>query len=226
MTDKITLPIKVLLSAIKKLQTTFTAEELAIACWEEYPEDFGLRGYHDKHPDSNRIYTHIMSNTGFLAKNGYYVSLGQKKYKITDKGRNFAYTFTKDDVSETNETKVSRQALDRNVLLRIKKLVKSSFWKKSVIKKEIDSIRFFEFFTMLGITSAASSQQLNNKVNELDELLAVFHRFKTNIIIDDNKNLTMSAEHIKLFENAKNMCFKKFDDELSTIRKRNRVNSR
>jgi DNA-binding PadR family transcriptional regulator len=84
-----TLPEKLLLAAShleEAGQTPFSAEALVVSAWQKYPRTFGLKGYEDKYPDSNRVLAQIMGEKG-LPNRGWMVKVGQKLYALTRDGR-------------------------------------------------------------------------------------------------------------------------------------------
>ena len=48
-----------------------------MAAWQKFPKTFGLKGYTDQYPDSNKILSSIMGEKG-LAGRGWLVKMGQK----------------------------------------------------------------------------------------------------------------------------------------------------
>src|SRR5436190_18470149 len=88
--DDFTVPEKILLAAEnleKQGQSPFTAEMLIVASWQRFPSTFGLKGFTEKYPDSNKILSSIMGEKG-LARRGWLVKMGQKLYAMTREGRN------------------------------------------------------------------------------------------------------------------------------------------
>ena len=84
-----TLPEKILLAASHledQGQTPFSAEALIISAWQKYPRTFGLKGYEDNYPDSNKVLSGIMGEKG-LPKRGWMVKVGLKLYSLTRDGR-------------------------------------------------------------------------------------------------------------------------------------------
>ncbi len=84
-----TVPEKILLAASvleTRGETPFTAEALIVCSWKGYPVTFGLKGFADQHPDSNKILASIMGEKG-LAKKGWLQKVGQKLYILTEDGR-------------------------------------------------------------------------------------------------------------------------------------------
>jgi hypothetical protein len=84
-----TVPEKILLAADqleKQGQSPFSAEALIVASWQQFPRTFGLKGYADQYPDSNKVLSSIMGVKG-LARRGWLVKMGQKLYALTREGR-------------------------------------------------------------------------------------------------------------------------------------------
>jgi hypothetical protein len=68
-------------------QSQFSAEALIVTSWQKFPRAFGLKGYADQHPDSNKVLASIMGTKG-LARRSLLVKMGQKLYALTREGRN------------------------------------------------------------------------------------------------------------------------------------------
>jgi hypothetical protein len=84
-----TLPEKILLAASAledEGQSPFSAEALIVRAWQSYPTTFGLKGYAEQYPDSNKILTALMGEKG-LARKGWLSKVGQKLYSLTREGR-------------------------------------------------------------------------------------------------------------------------------------------
>jgi hypothetical protein len=84
-----TLPEKILLAASQLEdagQSPFSAEALIVATWQANPRTFGLKGYADLYPDSNKILSGLMGERG-LTKRGYLVKMGQKLYALSREGK-------------------------------------------------------------------------------------------------------------------------------------------
>jgi hypothetical protein len=84
-----TLPEKILLAALEleeRGQSPFSAEALIVASWQKYPKTFGLKGYADQYPDSNKVLSSIMGVKG-LAGRGWLQKVGQKLYALSREGR-------------------------------------------------------------------------------------------------------------------------------------------
>ncbi len=84
-----TVPEKILLAAFQleeQGQSPFSAEALIVAAWQKYPRTFGLKGYDEQHPDSNKVLASIMGEKG-LTRRGWLSKPAQKLYALTHDGR-------------------------------------------------------------------------------------------------------------------------------------------
>jgi hypothetical protein len=84
-----TVPEKILLAAHQleeSGQSPFSAEALIVAVWQQNPRTFGLKGYAEQYPDSNKVLTSLMGEKG-IARRGWLNKVGQKMYSLTREGR-------------------------------------------------------------------------------------------------------------------------------------------
>ena len=84
-----TVPEKILLAALEleeQGQSPFSAEALIVAAWQKFPKTFGLKGYAELYPDSNKVLSSIMGVRG-LAGRGWLTKMGQKLYVLTRDGK-------------------------------------------------------------------------------------------------------------------------------------------
>lgn len=75
-----------LLVAAGGLGETFTAEDLTVAVWKIDKRGFGLRGYWDEYPDSNKVYPYLMGQRG-MVQTGRLKKIGPKVYALDRIGR-------------------------------------------------------------------------------------------------------------------------------------------
>jgi hypothetical protein len=57
----------------------FTIEDLIVLVWEKNKQQFGLEGYEEKYPDSQKVKCVVYGNRG-LARSGYLVKTGRRTY--------------------------------------------------------------------------------------------------------------------------------------------------
>jgi hypothetical protein len=84
-----TVPEMILLAASdleQQGQSPFSAEALIVTSWQKFPRAFGLKGYADQYPDSNKVLASIMGTKG-LTRRSLLVKMGQKLYALTREGR-------------------------------------------------------------------------------------------------------------------------------------------
>lgn len=108
-TVEYTLSEMILLAAHKleeQGQTPFSAEDLIVMSWRQFPRGFGLKGYADKYPDSNRVLSSIMGERG-LARKGWLAKQGQKLYSLSKEGQRVVKQIV-DGVADEEEERPSR----------------------------------------------------------------------------------------------------------------------
>jgi hypothetical protein len=84
-----TLPEKILLAASTledQGQSPFSAEALIVSAWQKFPSTFGLKGFEQQYPDSNKVLAMIMGEKG-LPGRGWMAKVGQKQYALTRDGK-------------------------------------------------------------------------------------------------------------------------------------------
>jgi hypothetical protein len=84
-----TLPEMILLAAWELEEggkTPFSAEALVVTSWQKFPRAFGLKGFAESYPDSNKVLASIMGQKG-LARRAWLVKMGTKQYALTREGR-------------------------------------------------------------------------------------------------------------------------------------------
>jgi hypothetical protein len=85
-----TVPEKILLAAYqleKEGQSPFSAEALIVASWQKFKKTFGLKGYAEFYPDSNKVLSTIMGGKGLVHRR-WLDKKGQKLYVLTREGQN------------------------------------------------------------------------------------------------------------------------------------------
>ena len=110
---------KVLLAAMRlcngDFSRNFTAEELAVAAWQDNRLSFGLRSYENIYPDSNKLFKSIDSKGGLVAK-GFIVKVGDRTFRLSAGG-----IAAGSQLSPNNEEK--QYKLERDLATAVNKLV-------------------------------------------------------------------------------------------------------
>jgi hypothetical protein len=80
----------------------FSAESLIVASWQLNNRSFGLKGYAEQYPDSNRVLSVIMGERG-LARQGLLDKVGVKLYSLSERGRKLVSRLESTDPDEAFE---------------------------------------------------------------------------------------------------------------------------
>jgi hypothetical protein len=176
--NEFTVPEKILLAADqleKQGQSPFSAEALIVASWQQFPRTFGLKGYADQYPDSNKVLSSIMGVKG-LARRGWLVKMGQKLYALTREGRGIVRKVLQQDdepVPAGGTIKLNRDQ-EKFVLGLLDTSAVQKFEENR--KAELtfaDACRFWSITeTMKGDQLDAKLQQFEDSLKELDRTLA------------------------------------------------------
>lgn len=164
---------KILLAAAQledRGQSPFSAETLIVAAWQENPRTFGLKGYDEQFPDSNRVLSCIMGEKG-LAKRGWLAKMGQKLYSLTRDGRQMVRRLREGGESPpaapapvSSEARGKRLPKDQDKAL-LALLTSSAVKKYQEGSKE--ELTFADACRFWGITENLHGDALNSRLNKL-----------------------------------------------------------
>ncbi len=170
-----TLPEKILLAAfgLEELgQTPFTAEALIVAAWQKYPRTFGLKGFEDHHPDSNKVLASLMGERG-LVRRGWLVRAGSKLYSLTRDGRQVVRRLL------TGETPPPKPAgpvrLDKEHDQLLQGLLASTAFEKFREGRQ-QELKFADACRFWGITENLSGEALDDRLDQVELALAESER--------------------------------------------------
>jgi len=215
---ELTVSEKILLAGYaldKKGQSSFTAEDLVVASWKQFAGTFGLRGYEEKYPDSNKVLSSIMGERG-LARRGWLVKIGQKQYAFTKDGRRMAARLLGETVEEPTHDYVQLPREREKFLLG---LLNSTAYRKfeDNQKTELafaDACRFWDFTQNLqGEAVDERLHQVEQALNELEQQLA-----QEDGRLSSGRLLT--AGDIRVLRNIHRYMADRFDRLLNLLRSR------
>lgn len=173
MNQRLTVPQKLLLAALeaRKRSTTFTAEDLVVTAWQLYPDTFGLSGYSDQYPDSNRVLTNIMGTKGMRGK-GWLRKVGEKQYRLSSAGLADGTALLEMTLAgvDNETTKYLRAELDRTVLIALDRLVSTQAAHK-IINESNEQLTFRDACGFWDITVRSNANILNAKLADSAVLL-------------------------------------------------------
>ena len=217
--DDFTVPEKILLAAEnleKQGQSPFTAEMLIVASWQKFPSTFGLKGFTEKYPDSNKILSSIMGEKG-LARRGWLVKMGQKLYAMTREGRNVVRRVMLEEEESVPAGTVQRMSRDHERFLKV--LFDSSAVQKFEENRKHD-LKFADATRFWNITENMKGEQLDEKLEEVSKTLAELDR----VLADNDSEMTggrvVTAGDIRVLTNIHRYMEDKFDRHLNLLRSR------
>jgi hypothetical protein len=170
--SEISLSDKVLLAAREcsdgDLKKSFTAEALLVAAWEADKHAFGLRGFEERFPDSNKLYTKIDGKGGLVAK-GLLRAEGERTLQITEAGLGRAITLSRDVLMEPSDRELEAK-VERALHESMARLIGSrefQDWMQDRSKPR----RFREAGNFWGIAPGTPARTVRERVRNVDQTL-------------------------------------------------------
>jgi hypothetical protein len=177
--EECTLPEKILLAAFQLEemgQTPFSAEALIVTAWQKYPRTFGLKGYEEQYPDSNKVLAGIMGEKG-LPRRGWMSKVGQKLYSLTRDGRQVIRKLQQGEETPPLTARRVPDQLTREQDLLLQNLLASSAYSKLKQKRQnewtfSEACRFWGMGERAGAAVDARLAELQQQLTELERILA------------------------------------------------------
>jgi hypothetical protein len=217
--EEFTVPEKILLAADtldKQGQSPFSAEALIVASWQKFPKTFGLKGYADQYPDSNKILSSIMGEKG-LARRGWLVKMGQKLYALTREGRLVVRRVSLEDGEDPGpegNVKLSRESekfvvglLDSSAVQKFEENRKSEL-------TFADACRFW------GIAETMKGEVLDGRIQQVQSSLADLDRTFADRDAELSNGRIITAGDIRVLTNIHRYMEDRFDRHLNLLRSR------
>jgi hypothetical protein len=220
--ERLTVPEKLLIAALdaRKRSATFTAEDLVVAAWKLFPDTFGLSGYSNQFPDSNRVLTNIMGTKGMRGK-GWLRKVGEKQYQLTSAGLDDGdKLYQRAETRNESQSDFLRAELDRQASAAIGRIISTPAARKA-FARQLELITFNEACGFWDITVRSNANTLNARLAEVSVLL---DRVAT-AAISDSEGLKVGSTFITKYQIDalvilhKEMQFR-FKSDLDFIRKR------
>jgi hypothetical protein len=218
--DEFTVPEKILLAADtldKEGQSPFSAEALIVASWQKFPKTFGLKGYADQYPDSNKILSSIMGEKG-LARRGWLVKMGQKMYALTREGR----TIVRGVLHHEDEPISSGGGaikLNRDQEKQVNAWLDSSAVQKFEENRKAE-LTFADACRFWGITENTKGEALDSRLQHVGELLAELDHLMGDNDAQLSNGRAISAGEIRVLTNIHRYMEDRFDRHLNLLRSR------
>jgi len=214
----LTIAEKLLLASVeeRKEGEPFSAEDLVVQSWKMYPDTFGLAGYADDYPDSNRVLTNIMGSKGMRGK-GWIQKVGQKQYRVTSEGISEAAQIASKEGSDGTEQKL-RAELSRDVSKSLRQIMDTKAAQK-IIKGELESLSFYDACGFWDITARSNARTLHVQLTDTEQHLrqALDALESKDAQSLDLRGLSLEREQVETLLEAHREMQKMFEDDLSII---------
>jgi hypothetical protein len=219
-----TVPEKILMAAHEleqQGQSPFSAEALIVTAWQKFPRTFGLKGYGDQHPDSNKVLSCIMGNRG-LARRGWLAKMGQKLYTLTREGRQVVQRLAEGG-GHTPLTAPPPQPTSRLSRDQEKSLL-GSLGSTAVHKFEEglkNELTFGDACRFWGISENLHGAALDQKLTTQRQNLLEIERLIGQTSVELNNGRSVSREDVSLLTAVHEWLSDRFSRHLSLLRNRN-----
>ena len=214
---------KLLISAHKLEESglsPFSAEDLVVEAWKNYPDVFGLTGYRDNggnlmYPDSNRVFAEIMGSKP-IRKRGYLKKVGKKLYELTESGHEEALRI-KDFAPSKPIKKIS---LSREIENELRRLLKTRAYEKA-INQQLDEITFFDSCSFWRISPRSSAIEFEGKIANIYSILKkVEEVFKEEFFTFEHGGKPLKISDIELIKDLNVYLLDEFHTEIEIIKSR------
>ena len=218
MVSRLSLDKEVLLAASNLEQqggSPFTAEELVVAAWREFPGSFGMEGL-PQYPDSNRVYTKLMGKKG-LAGRGWLVKVSDKRYQLSEAGRLAAQAL----MASATPQSASRALLSRDQKRLVERLLRSKAVAK-VQENNTDALGFGDACSFWDISPRSNAHTLQARLGSVE---AVIDTVAKTVLDQGELALTQGGRvigprDVELLESIHRILLTRFQGELDVIGRR------
>ena len=206
---------RILLAAsdLQQKKGAFSAEDLVVQAWRLFPNYFGLQGYAEEYPDSNRVLTKIMGIQSTIRKKGFLEKVGTKRYRLTEVGRLRAI-----ELSASDDRSVRLSALSRNLVAVLRRMLTS----RALVKfSQGEDLNFSDVCSFWNISPRSTAQQLSVRREEANKAIEVALKQSSHgLLILPGENWEISTEDIESLRKLSDFIEIKFRQDLSVIRSR------
>ena len=190
--------------------TRFSAEDLSVHAFEQFPKDFAMKG-HPQFPNSNAVFTKIMGKTAPLIVKGWLEKVGTNQYCLTLKGLHDLKLFEDVD-SDIATIHVGR--LQEDKLGRL--LTSSAFGLSRDDRKE--EITFHQFCRFAGLSARDKWQKVVGKLRSLEHLTSEAVRMGEsgqNLVIHfRNRNYSFSPDNLRTLSALHTFLLERFKSQM------------
>jgi hypothetical protein len=214
-----TVPEKILLAADqleKQGQSPFSAEALIVAAWQQFPRTFGLKGYADQYPDSNKVLSSIMGVKG-LARRGWLIKMGQKLYALTREGRSIVRKVLQQDDEPAPVGSTIRLSREQEKFLLT--VFETSAVQKFEENRKAD-LTFADACRFWSITENMKGDQLDAKLIQFEQMLSELDRTLASGEAEVTGGRVIGAGDLRVLNNIHRYMEDRFGRHLTLLRTR------
>jgi hypothetical protein len=216
-----TVPEKILLAAFQLEEqghSSFSAEALIVSAWQKYPRTFGLKGYDDQYPDSNKVLASIMGEKG-LARRGWLTKMGQKLYSLSQEGRVAVRRLLQGEDQPESIKRDRPIKLPREHDKLLQRLFETSAYEKFRERRQ-QELTFADACRYWNITENLPAEALDARLDHLRAALAEIERCMgtDGANLSDGHNITV--EDLALFCHIHSHLLQRFRRHLTLVRNR------
>jgi hypothetical protein len=187
--------MKCLLEADPYREQNFTAEEIVVLAWSANQKLFGLEGYEDQYPDSNKILSSLMGRFGLVTR-GDLIRTKAKRYRIATETQKKAHLKA---LKEMPENTVALRKSRRHFINRLRMASPKGFSKnpeENALANKRDLKR---------ILNVCSSRYLHDPEEAKRRLTARFAKLS-----DDDSGDVSAVNELRRLANLTSMFVEKF----------------
>lgn len=219
--NEFTVPEKILLAAyqLEEMgQAPFSAEALIVTSWQKYPQTFGLKGYAEQYPDSNKVLASIMGEKG-LARRGWLVKVGQKLYEMTREGRNVVRRLRQDGDVPEEPTPTDRVQISKEQERLLHRLFDSSAFEKFTQNRK-QELTFADACRFWGITENMHGDQLDGSIDHVRAVIASVEKTLGDGSTTLSDGLSVSGDEVSSLAAIHDYLEGRFSRHLTLLRSR------
>lgn len=216
---ELTVAQKVVLAAAgldESNRSPFSAEDLVVAAWQTCTKTFGLKGYSDQYPDSNKVLSSVMGERG-LVKRGLLIKMGEKLYAITKYGRKEAARLTGVTENEGQDGGMVVLSRDKDKFLQF------LFTSTVVQKFENDDkhgITFSDACRFWNITNNLSGEDVKQQLRSVEQQLNDLDLALAQNNAELRSGRIVTAGDLRVLHNIHNHISDRFDRVLDLLQRR------
>lgn len=214
-----TVPEKILLAAHQleeQGQSPFSAESLIVAAWQKFPKTFGLKGYTDQYPDSNKVLSSIMGERG-LTRRGWMVKMGQKLYSLTKEGQVIVKRIQSGEEAPPPPPRTARISRDQEKVLL-------GLFNSTAVQKYEESrkeeLTFADACRFWGLTDNVGGDAVDTRLDRMRSQLNEIARGLGSASVDLHNGRVIAREDIEQLQEVRDYLEERFARHLSLLRNR------